>query len=58
MDSPLATASGRAPSASSRVLSWVGMLSCSTGTSAAGYITFSGTHAPWSRPRRPPGGSR
>src|SRR5665647_1458776 len=31
--------------------SWVGMLSCSTGTSANGYITLSGTHEPWSRPR-------
>jgi hypothetical protein len=24
---------------------------CSTGTSAAGYISTSGTYAPWSRPR-------
>jgi len=27
------------------------MDSCSTGTSASGYMTLSGTHAPWSRPR-------
>ncbi len=27
------------------------MLSWSTGTSAQGYMTFSGTQAPWSRPR-------
>jgi imidazolonepropionase-like amidohydrolase len=29
----------------------VGMEICSTGTSAAGYISTSGTYAPWSRPR-------
>ena len=41
----------RRPSSISRAGSWVGRLSCRTGTSACGYITFSGTQAPWSSPR-------
>ena len=36
---------------SSRAGSWVGMLSCRTGTSASGYMILSGTQAPWSSPR-------
>jgi hypothetical protein len=41
----------RRPRSSSRAGSCVGMDSWSTGTSASGYITISGTHAPWSSPR-------
>ena len=41
----------RSPSDSSASGSDVGMDSCSTGTSASGYMTLSGTQAPWSRPR-------
>ncbi len=41
----------RAPSASREAGSDVGSDSCSTGTSASGYMIFSGTHAPWSSPR-------
>ena len=37
--------------ASSRSGSRVGSEICSTGMSASGYITVSGTYAPWSRPR-------
>ena len=53
MTSTPSSRSGRSrrPISISRSGSWVGMLICSTGTSPSGYITFSGTHAPWSSPR-------
>ena len=41
----------RSPSFISRCGSSVGSDICSTGMSASGYMIFSGTHAPWSRPR-------
>ena len=41
----------RSPSCISRTGSWVGSDIWSTGMSASGYMIFSGTQAPWSRPR-------